>query len=103
MPWEGVTVSEQRQNFIRDYTDGHYSRTELAERFSISRKTAHKWIKRFKAEGLKGLEEHSRRPHSCPWQTDKRIVEDLVALRKGKPFQGPEEAPGEAAQATPLC
>ena len=51
MPWEGVTVSEQRQNFIRDYTDGRYSRTELAERFCISRKTAYKWINRFKAEG----------------------------------------------------
>ena len=85
MPWEGVTVSEQRQNFIRDYADGHYSRTELAERFGISRKTAHKWIKRFKAEGLKGLEELSRRPHCCPWQTDKRIVEDLVGLRKASP------------------
>lgn len=31
MPWEGVTVKEQRQNFIRDYTDGSYSKTELAE------------------------------------------------------------------------
>jgi putative transposase len=85
MPWEGVTVSEQRQNFIRDYTDGRYSRTELAERFSISRKTAYRWINRFKAEGPKGIEERSRRPHGCPWQTDKRIVEDLVALRKAKP------------------
>jgi len=91
MPWEGVTVSEQRENFIRDYVDGHYSRTELAERFNISRKTAHKWIKRFKAEGLPGLEEHSRRPHSCPWQTDKRIVEDLVAMRKAKPSRGPKK------------
>jgi transposase len=89
MSWEGVTVSEQRQNFIRDYTDGRYSRTELAERFSISRKTAYKWINRFRAEGPKGIEERSRRPHSCPWQTDKRIVEDLVALRKAKPSRGP--------------
>jgi len=51
MPWEGVTVSEQRHNFIRGYADGHYTRTELAERFSISHKTVHKWINRFKAEG----------------------------------------------------
>jgi putative transposase len=95
MPWEGVTVSEQRQNFIRDYADGYYSRTELAERFGISRKTAHKWIKRFKAEGLKGLEELSRRPHSCPWQTDRRIVEDLVALRKASPSKGPKKLLGK--------
>ena len=31
MPWEGVTVSEQRGDFIRDYVDGYYSKTELAE------------------------------------------------------------------------
>ena len=91
MPWEGVTVSEQRHNFIRDYADGHYTRTELAERFGISRKTVHKWINRFKAEGLQGIEERSRRPRSCPWQTDKRIVEDLVAMRRGKPSRGPKK------------
>ena len=27
MPWEGVTVSEQRENLIRDYTDGYYTLT----------------------------------------------------------------------------
>ena len=95
MPWEGVTVSEQCHNFIRDCADGYYSKTELAERFGISRKTAHKWIDRFKADGLKGLEELSRRPHSCPWQTDKRIVEDLIALRKASPSKGPKKLLGK--------
>ena len=51
MPWKGVTVSEQRQRFIEDYQLNYYSITELADRFSISRKTAHKWINRFKAHG----------------------------------------------------
>ena len=41
MPWRGVTVSEQRQRFFEDYQLNYYSITELAERFSISRKTAH--------------------------------------------------------------
>ena len=36
MPWEGVTVSEQRQNFIRDYRLNGYSVSELSERFSIT-------------------------------------------------------------------
>ncbi len=66
-----------------------------AERFGISRKTAHKWVKRSKAEGLKGLEELSRRPRSRPWQTDKRIVEDLVALRKASPSKGPKKLLGK--------
>ena len=91
MPWEGVTVSEQRRNFIRDYVDGIYSRVDLAEVFGISRKTAYKWINRFKEEGDRGLEERSRRPHSCPWQTDNEIVQEIIKLRKARPRVGPKK------------
>ena len=47
MPWKVVTVSEQKQSFIEDYLLDYRSVAELAERFSISRQTAHKWIKRW--------------------------------------------------------
>ncbi len=57
MPWKGVTVSEQRQRFLEDYQLNYYSITELAEHFSISRKTAHKWINRFKTHGKSGFHE----------------------------------------------
>jgi putative transposase len=91
MPWEGVTVSEQRRNFIRDYVAGVYSRVELAQAFSISRKTAYKWIARFKQEGNDGLEERSRRPHRCPWQTDASVAQEIVRLRKARPRRGPKK------------
>jgi len=91
MPWKGVTVSEQRQRFLEDYQLSYYSVSELAKRFSISRKTAHKWINRFKKHGQAGYQEHSRRPHSCPWQTDASIAEELVVLRKAHPHWGPRK------------
>ena len=91
MPWKGVTVTEQRQRFLEDYHLNYYSITELAERFCISRKTAYKWINRFKQNGHNGFHELSRRPHSCPWQTDKGIVEELVKLRKAHPTWGPRK------------
>ena len=91
MPWRGVTVSEQRQRFIEDYQLNYYSVTDLAERFGISRTTAYKWIHRFKKHGQAGFHEHSRRPHSCPWQTGEAIVEELVALRKAHPRWGPKK------------
>ena len=91
MPWKGVTVSEQRQRFLEDYELSYYSVSELAERFNISRKTAHKWINRFKKHGHTGFHEHSRRPHSCPWQTDAAIVEELVKFRKAHPRWGPRK------------
>jgi len=98
MPWKGVTVSEQRERFLEDYLLNYYSITELARRFSISRKTAHthpghqgKWINRYRERGHSGFREHSRRPKSCPWQTEAGIVAELVGLRKAHPRWGPKK------------
>ena len=88
MAWGGVTVSEQRQRFLEDYQRHYYGVTDLAERFSISRKTAYKWIDRYRGYGERGYQELSRRPHSCPWQTDAVVVEELVELRKAHPSWG---------------
>src|SRR3990170_4311288 len=94
MPWKGVAVSEQRQRFLEDYQRNYSPIVELAERYSIARKTAHKWSERFEEEGQSGYHEHSRRPQSCPWQTDAAIVEELVVLRKAHPRWGPRKLLG---------
>jgi putative transposase len=91
VPISGVTVSEQRQRFIDDYLLNYYSVTELAERFGISRRTAHKWINRYKQHGQERYQELSRRPHTCPWQTDQALVDELVKLRKAHPRWGPRK------------
>jgi putative transposase len=91
MPWEGVTVSEQKQRFIEDFLLNCYSKAELAKRFNISRKTAHKWINRYLEQGPIGLEDQSRRPNSCPWQTDLAVVAEIVALREKHPSWGPKK------------
>ena len=67
MPWRGVTVSERRQRFLKDYRLSYYSVTELAERFSISRKTAHKWINRYQEHGQRGFHERSWFAQSATW------------------------------------
>jgi putative transposase len=91
MPWKGVTVSEQKQRFIEDFLLNYYSITDLAQRFCISRKTAHKWINRYLEQGPARLEERSRRPKSCPWQTDAALVAEIVALREKRPSWGPKK------------
>jgi transposase-like protein len=68
MPRKGVTVSEQRQRFLQDWQLNYWPVSELAERCSISRKTAYKWIDRFEDYGHSGFHEQSRRPHWCPWR-----------------------------------
>ncbi len=62
MPWETVAAREQKQQFIQDYLAGYCSVSELAERFGISRKTTHKWIARFRADG-RGV--GRQRPAAC--------------------------------------
>jgi len=89
MPWKGVTVDEERQRFLEDYKLGYYSIVELAERFTLSRKTAHKWIDRFEQGGQKGFHELSRRPHRSPAQTDPDIVKQILELRSAHPRWGP--------------
>ncbi len=91
MSWESVTVIEARTRFIDDYLLGLYSTVELARAFSISRKTAYKWIERFKELGRKGLEDLSRRPQSCPWQTEAGLRQEIVQLRRAKPSRGPKK------------
>ena len=98
MPWTGVTVSEQRQRFLEGYQLNYYSVTELAERFGTSRTTAYshpgpqgKWITRFKQHGRAGFQELFRQPHSCPWQTNAAIEEELVKFRKAHPRWGPRK------------
>jgi len=93
MPWKGVTVSETRANFIHDFRLGYYSVSDLAERFSVARKTAHpglttragKWISRHKQFGDKGFHELSRRPYNSPSQTDPATAWELIELRKAHP------------------
>src|SRR3990172_8585744 len=89
MPWKGVTVSEERQRFLEDYRLNYYTVTDLADRFGISRKTAHKWIDRFEHVGHSGFHELSRKPHRSPSQTDPAIVKQILELRSAHPPWGP--------------
>ena len=85
MPWKGVTVTEIRQRFLEDYRLRYYSVSELAERFGVSRRTAHKWIRGFDEFGQNPFHELSRQPYNSPSQTDPTIVPSLVALRRAHP------------------
>ena len=48
----------------------------------LSRKSFYKYVARYRAEGLAGLEQHSRRPHSSPRATPVEIEDAIVELRK---------------------
>jgi putative transposase len=88
MPWSQTSPMDQKTFFIADCRRGLFTVAELCRRYSISRKTAYKWIERYMTEGAPGLRERSRRPLSCPHETPTFIVETILAERRRHPSWG---------------
>lgn len=84
MPWKERTKMDEKLYFIREYATGNFTITELADSFGISRKTAYKYIKRFKEEGLDGLQQRSTIPHTSPNKIPRSIEKQILAIRKKK-------------------
>jgi transposase InsO family protein len=61
---------------------------QLCRRFGISAKSGYKWLRRFRAAGLAGLTDQSRRPKRCPRQTPVAASAAVLALRRCHPTWG---------------
>jgi putative transposase len=88
MPWQGVSPVDLRLRFIAEYQTEHYSMTELAAAYGISRKTAYYWVRHYQREGPGRLAGASRRPHTMPRATSAELVAQLVAARRRHPGWG---------------
>jgi putative transposase len=69
MPWKNSSEQEQRWGFVRLSLRSKMSLAELCRRSGISRKTAYKWLARFKEFGRRGLKDQQRsacRLHNLP-------------------------------------
>ncbi len=82
MPWNEVKPVEQRILFIADYLRQISSITDLCVQYGISRKTGYKWIDRFEAAGMDGLNERSRRPAQSPLQIPYQMQRSIIELRQ---------------------
>jgi transposase InsO family protein len=81
-------VVEQRHRAVLEVLDGA-SVTDVARLYGVSRKTVHKWLRRYAAEGLKGLADRSSRPQSCPHQMTPQVEARIVEMRREHPGWGP--------------
>ncbi len=54
----------------------------VAAEMGISRPTAHKWLRRWRAEGEAGLHDRPSRPHSTPHRTPAAVEEQVCRLRR---------------------
>jgi hypothetical protein len=59
-----------------------------AAAYGVSRQHVHRWLARYRDQGLGGLEPRSRRPHANPRRTASEVAERIVALRRELSGQG---------------
>jgi transposase InsO family protein len=66
----------------------------VAKAMGVSRQCAHRWVKRFDAEGDAGLVDRSSRPHRTPTRTSAEVETAVLAARveyrRGQDWLGPE-------------
>src|SRR2546426_11560333 len=69
-----------------------------ARAFRTAVSTVRKWLRRHQAQGLKGLQELSRAPRSCPHKITGKLVRQVVQLRRQLPtFADSHPPPNRAA------
>ena len=67
---------------------GQISVTELCRQQKVSRKTAYKWVKRYRLRGLGGLSDQSRRPHRIFGRPGDLWLKRLKEKRRRRPSWG---------------
>ena len=57
---------------------------EAAKAAGVSVRTAYKWLKRFREEGVEGLNDRSSRPHHCPHATPQGVADQVLNQRRSR-------------------
>lgn len=89
MTWNETCTVSEKCAFIEAWLSRDFTLTELCARFGVSRKTGHKWVNRFKAEGMSGLADRSRARHGQAHRMQAPVIERILALKYRYPDWGP--------------
>jgi transposase InsO family protein len=88
MPLQEKRIMELRQEFVVQASQEGANVRELCRRYGISPTTGYRSLARFRADGVPGLVDHSRRPHASPQTTDPAIEAAVLAQREAHPTWG---------------
>ena len=91
MPWKEICPMDEKLKFSVAGKSGEYPHAGLCRRFGVSRKTGYKWVARYAAEGVKGLEQRSRARHCQAHAVAPEVVEMLLQLKYRYPGWGPRK------------
>ena len=87
MPWQECYKMDERLRFVARLLDGE-KMAALCREFDVSRKTGYKIFQRYKACGLEGLTDRSRRPYRQANQLPLQIEKLIVQLKRERPSWG---------------
>ena len=88
MAWKESTLMSSRLEFILLTQKAGANISAICEQFGISRKTGHKWIARYAADGESGLQDKSRRPHTSPTMSASKLEQMIIELHLRYPYWG---------------
>jgi transposase-like protein len=75
-----LNVVEQRYQAVLEVLDD-IPVTEVAERFGVTRQTVHRWVARYREDGLAGLADRSHAPKAHPWRVSAEAEAMICDLR----------------------
>jgi transposase-like protein len=67
---------------------GGANRREIARRYGISAPSLYKWMKRYRSQGIEGLQNNARRPLHSPKRTGAELENLILELRDKYPYWG---------------
>ena len=88
MPWKIISLARARQKLVEAILARHHPIQTLARRFGVSRKTAYKWLHRFRRQGTAGLGNRSRQPIASPQRLSATWVRRILHCRRHRPHWG---------------
>jgi len=78
--WKELSVYEQRLSLIHRIVTLRRAKTQVAKEFGVSRKTVHKWLKRYRDH--QSLDDQSRRPKRSAEKTSPEIEDAVLDVRQ---------------------
>ena len=88
MPWNEVSIVEQREELVGLAQHSESNVRLLCRRFGISPTTAYKWLERYRKRGREGLSDLSRRPLGSPERCSVAVEQAVVDERGEHPAWG---------------
>jgi transposase InsO family protein len=83
-----MDVHEQRVRFVVAATQRVQPFNALCAEHGISRPTGYLWLQRYRELGVRGVAEHSRKPHRSPRRTASSLEQQVVEMRRRYPDWG---------------